>query len=98
MCRLLNWKVGWLFTLDDTNTVFAGRVIRLRQNGTIRDQRPLMSSVRNAVDGGASNTRGGFKNPLSIALRKRRTRLYDHDCSVIGFHCCELSLQIIDVV
>jgi hypothetical protein len=97
MCRLLNWKLGWLFTFDDASTVLTGRVIHLNCVGAIRDQRPILGNGRKAVYRSASNACCALEDPLAVAVGKW-TRLYNHDGCAIRFHCSELRLQISYVV
>src|SRR6516162_8542400 len=93
MRGLLDWKIGWLFTFDNASGVLTSGMIHLDRVGTIRDQRPLMSNRRKAVDGSASNTRRAVDNPLAVLMGKW-TWLYDQDGCTICFHCSELLLQI----
>ena len=76
MCRLLDWKVGWFFTLDDASAVLASRAIHLDCIWAIRDQRPVLGSSRKAVNGSAFDARYALENLLSIAMRKW-TRISD---------------------
>jgi hypothetical protein len=66
MCRLLKWKVGWFFTLDDASAVLTGRMIHLHCVDAMRDQRSVMGNGRKAVNGCASNARCALHDGCAI--------------------------------
>jgi hypothetical protein len=97
MCRLLNWKVGWFFTLDDAGAVLTGGVVHLDCVGAIRDQGAILGNGRKAINGSAPSAGCALENPLAVTMGEW-PRLNNYDCCAIRFHCCQLRLQIIYVV
>src|SRR6516164_2105965 len=97
MRGLLNWKIGWPFTIDNPSGVLASRLIHFHRVGAIRDKRPVMSNRRKAINRRASSARCALDDPLAVTVGKW-AGLYDYNACAIRFHCSELRLQISYVV